>query len=156
MTKEHVWERPGVWGATVHSTLCVRSQRGAARRRTASVEVEWVVLVALTLDWSRGALPAPPSAPSMQRRKICMWGEAGSVLGTFGSRLGVGTEVKSGPVVSCSLSSVTVHVHWYAMGGVPAVAQVFLLSYDTITSLQIRRCELRWSASPETVRDFGP
>ena len=61
-----------------------------------------------------GALPAPPSAPSMQRRKICMWGEAGSVLGTFGSRLGVGTEVKSGPVVSCSLSSVTVHVHWYA------------------------------------------
>ena len=103
-----------------------------------------------------GALPAPPSAPSMQRRKICMWGEAESVLGTFGSRLGVGTEVKSGPVVSCSLSSVTVHVHWYAMGGVPAVAQVFLLSYDTITSLQIRRCEPRWSASPETVRDFGP
>ena len=53
MTKEHVWERPGVWGAPVHSTLCVRSQRGAARHRTASVEVEWVVLVALTLDWSK-------------------------------------------------------------------------------------------------------
>jgi hypothetical protein len=56
MTKEHVWERPGVWGAPVHSTLCVRSQCGAARRRTASVEVEWVVLVALTLDWSRDSL----------------------------------------------------------------------------------------------------
>ena len=53
MTKEHVWERPDVWGATVHSTLCVRSQRGAARRRTASVEVDWGVLVARTLDWSR-------------------------------------------------------------------------------------------------------
>ena len=153
MTKEHVWERPGVWGAPVHSTLCVRSQRGAARRRTASVEVEWVVLVALTLDWSRrlawaGAL----GWPGMWKAAVGFpWAR-----GTFGSRLGVGTEVKSGPVVSCSLSSVTVHVHWYAMGGVPAVAQVFLLAYDTVTSLQIRRCEPRWSASPETVRDFGP
>ena len=108
MTKEHVWERPGVWGATVHSTLCVRSQRGAARRRTASVEVEWVVLVALTLDWSRrlawaGAL----GWPGMWKAAVGLpWAR-----GTFGSRLGVGTEVKSGPVVSCSLSSVTVHVH---------------------------------------------
>ena len=131
----------------------MRSQRGAARRRTASVEVEWVVLVALTLDWSRrlawaGAL----GWPGIWKAAVGLpWAR-----GTFGSRLGVGTEVKSGPVVSCSLSSVTVHVHWYAMGGVPAVAQVFLLSYDTITSLQIRRCEPRWSASPETVRDFGP
>ena len=71
-------------------------------------------------------------------------------------RLGVETEVKGGPVVSRSLSSVTVQMHWYAMGGVPAVAQVFLLAYDTITNLHIRRCEPWWSASPETIRDYGP
>ena len=96
MTKEHVWERPDVWGASVHSTLCVRSQRGAARRRTASVEVDWGVLVARTLDWSRrlawaGALGWPgvwEVAVGLQRRRFGLWGEVGRVLGTFGSRNG--------------------------------------------------------------------
>ena len=163
MTKEHVWERPDVWGATVHSTLCVRSQRGAARRRTASVEVDWGVLVARTLDWSRrlawaGALGWPgvwEVAVGLPWARSRRWGRHFH-HGSRGWRTRTRIRYGGRRMAAIRHDLLGHRSQWHAMGCVPAVAQVFLLAYGTITNLNIRRCEPWWSASPETIRDYGP